>query len=186
MADTQRKIVSGQLRFMSPERGIVQLASCTVLNAIWDLWAKTEGKPLWRLVADFSPEEYVRCIDFRYLTDVITPDQALEMLKKQAATKAERIKLALANRAVPAYNTSVGWLGYSDDQVKEFTRKARADGFKYFKLKAGLGLEKDRHRLGLIREFGGEDAVIMVDVNEIWDVDQAIEYMKNLADLKLW
>jgi L-galactonate dehydratase len=186
MGELQRKLQSGQIRFMSPERGVIQLATCAVLNAVWDLWAKAEGKPLWTLVSDFTPEEFIRCIDFRYLTDVFTPEQALDMLKAKAANKQSRIDLALANKAVPAYNTSVGWLGHSDEKVRDLLASARAQGFKHFKLKAGLGLETDRKRLGLVREVGGEDAVLMVDVNQIWDVDEAIEYMKQLADLKLW
>lgn len=186
MGELQRKLQSGQIRFMSPERGVLQLATCAVLNAVWDLWAKAEGKPLWRLVSDFTPEEFIRCIDFRYLSDVLTPEQALDMLKLQAATKQARFDLALANKAVPAYNTSAGWLGHSDDKVRELLESARKQGFKHFKLKAGLGLETDRKRLGFVREVAGEDAVLMVDVNQLWDVDEAIEYMKQLADLKLW
>lgn len=186
MAATQRKLQSGQIRFMSPERGVLQLATCAVLNAIWDLWAKKEGKPLWKLVADFSPEEFVRCVDFRYLTDVLTREQALEMLREQEKTKARRVQEALADKAVPAYNTSAGWLGHSDDKVRELLKKATNEGFRHFKLKAGLGLETDRKRLGFVREVVGEEGVLMVDVNQLWDVDEAIEYMKQLADLKLW
>lgn len=117
MASTQRKLVSGQIRFMSPERGVLQLATCAVLNAVWDLWAKAEGKPLWKLVCDFTPEEFVRCIDFRYLTDALTAQQALEMLRVQAKSKAERMELALNSKAVPGYNTSAGWLGHSEEKV---------------------------------------------------------------------
>lgn len=186
MAATQRKFQSGQIRFMSPERGVLQLATCAVLNCIWDLWAKTEGKPLWKLVCDLSPERFVSCIDFRYLTDVLTREQALEMLQAQQGTKASRMQLALENQAVPAYNTSVGWLGLSDDQVKERLREAAQQGFRHFKLKAGLGIETDRKRLSLVREAAGEDVVLMVDVNQLWDVDEAIEYMKQLSDFKLW
>jgi L-galactonate dehydratase len=108
---THRNLLSGQIRFMSPERGVMQLAANAVLNALWDLWAKVEGKPLWRLVADFTPEEFVKCIDFRYLTDAITPEEAIQMLKAQEAGKKERLELALKNEAVPGYNTSIGWLG---------------------------------------------------------------------------
>lgn len=186
MGDTQRKVVSGQIRFMSPERGVLQLASCAILNAIWDLWAKVEGKPLWRLVSDFTPEEFVRCIDFRYLTDVLTPDEARSMLDKQTAKKKERLELALKDKAVPAYNTSVGWLGLSDEQVRRSLKEAVDQGFKHFKLKAAQGVEADRKRLGLVREVAGDKAVLMVDVNQIWDVDEAIEYMKQLADFQLW
>lgn len=186
MGDTQRKVVSGQIRFMSPERGVLQLASCAILNAIWDLWAKVEGKPLWRLVSDFTPEEFVRCIDFRYLTDVLTPDEARSMLDKQTAKKKERLELALQDKAVPAYNTSVGWLGLSDEQVRKSLKEAVVQGFKHFKLKAAQGVEADRKRLGLVREVAGDKAVLMVDVNQIWDVDEAIEYMKQLSDFQLW
>ncbi|KAF2104991.1 enolase C-terminal domain-like protein [Rhizodiscina lignyota] len=186
MGATQRKLQSGQIRFMSPERGVLQLATCAVLNALWDLWAKVEGKPLWRLVADMTPEEFVRCIDFRYMSDALTPEQALTMLKEKEGGKAERIKMASEDRAVPAYNTSVGWLGHSDEKVKELLREAKAQGFRHFKLKGGQSPENDRKRLGLVREVVGDEAVLMVDVNQLWDVDEAIEYMKKLADLRLW
>ena len=108
------------------------------------------------------------------------------MLETQAKTKEDRMKLALENKAVPAYNTSVGWLGMSDDEVKQKLTEATQAGFKHFKLKAGLGIETDRKRLGMVREVAGPEAVLMVDVNQIWDVDEAIEYMSKLADLNLW
>jgi L-galactonate dehydratase len=133
-----------------------------------------------------TPEQFVSCIDFRYLTDVLTPEQALEMLRKLEPTKKERTQLALDNKAVPAYNTSAGWLGHSDETVRKLVREAASQGFKHFKLKAGLGLETDRKRLSLVRGAVGEDGILMVDVNQLWDVDEAIEYMKQLADLKLW
>ena len=165
---------------------MLQLATCAVLNAIWDLWAKKENKPLWQLVCDFTPEQFVRCIDFRYLADAVDREQALKMLECLEPTKAERMKLALENQAVPAYNTSVGWLGHSDDTVRQLLQEATQQGFRHFKLKAGLGLETDRKRLSLVREVAGDEAVLMVDVNQIWDVPEAIEYMKQLSDLKLW
>lgn len=171
---------------MSPERGVLQLATCAILNAVWDMWAKAEGKPLWRLVADFTPEEFVKVIDFRYLTDVLTPEQALQMLTEKEKTKAERLELALQDKAVPAYNTSAGWLGQSDDEVKALINKAVGEGFRHFKLKVGLGVEADRKRLGLVRETVGDDGVLMADVNQLWDVDEAVEYMKQLSDMKLW
>lgn len=149
----------------------MQLASNAILNALWDLWAKVEGKPLWRLIADFTPEELVSVIDFRYITDELTKEQALDMLKEQEKTKQERLDLALQNKAVPGYNTSVGWLGLSDDEVEAGLTKAVEAGFKHFKLKVGQGLEVDRKRLGMVRRIGGPDAVIMTDVNQLWDVD---------------
>lgn len=185
MGQTQREMGSGQIRFMSPERGVLQLAVCAILNSLWDLWAKAEGKPLWKLICDFTPEEFVRCIDFRYITDAVTREQALEMLQNREATKQERMKLALESQAVPAYNTSAGWLGHSDETVRKLLQDAADQGFKHFKLKVGLGIENDRKRLGLVREVVGEDAVLLTDVNQLWDVDEAIEYMPKLADLKL-
>lgn len=176
---THRELLGGQIRFMSPERGVMQLATCAILNALWDLWAKAEGKPLWRLVADMTPEQFVRCIDFRYITDEVTPEQAVQMLKEKESGKRERLQMALDNKAVPGYNTSVGWLGYSkstaggnaraaklklsaDEQVTELLNQAKAEGFNHFKIKVGLGLEQDRRRLSLIRKVAGPDAVIMV------------------------
>lgn len=164
MRATQRNMGSGQIRFMSPERGVLQLAVCAVLNSIWDLWAKAESKPLWKLICDFTPEQFVGCIDFRYLTDVLTPEQALDMLKKLEPTKAERMKLALENKAVPAYNTSAGWLGHSDDTVCKLLKDATDQGFRHFKLKAGLGLETDRKRLGLVREVVGDKGILMASI----------------------
>jgi L-galactonate dehydratase len=191
-ATTHRNFLGGQTRFMSPEvspasatspfpfpypsrahsqRGVMQLASNAILNAIWDLWAKVEGKPLWRLIADFTPEQLVSVIDFRYITDELTKEQALAMLKEKEKTKAERLELALQNKAVPGYNTSVGWLGLSDEEVESGLKKAVDEGFRHFKLKVGLGLDVDRKRLGMVRRIGGPEAVIMTDVNQLWDVD---------------
>ncbi|KAG9807435.1 enolase C-terminal domain-like protein, partial [Aureobasidium melanogenum] len=116
---TWRYLVSdSQLRWIGPEKGVIHLALGAVVNAIWDLWAKTLNKPVWRIVAEMSPEEFVSCIDFRYITDAITKEEAIEMLKKEEPGKAERIKHAEANRAVPAYTTSAGWLGYGKDKMK--------------------------------------------------------------------
>ena len=113
-AKTHRNLLGGQIRYMSPERGVMQLANNAILNALWDLWAKNVNKPLWQLVADMTAEEFVSCIDFRYITDVVTPEKAIEMLKEKEKTKKERYEMALNNTAVPAYNTSVGWLGFCE------------------------------------------------------------------------
>lgn len=156
----------------------MQLASNAVLNALWDLWAKVEGKPLWRLVADMTPEQLVGVIDFRYITDELTPDQALAMLKEREKTKPQRLAAALADRAVPGYNTSVGWLGLSDEEVEAGIRRAVDAGFKHFKLKVGQGLETDRKRLGMVRKVAGDDAVIMTDVNQLWDIDVSASVLK--------
>ncbi|KAL2202427.1 L-galactonate dehydratase [Sarocladium strictum] len=186
---TWRHLVNdSQLRWIGPEKGVIHLALGAVVNAIWDLWAKTLGKPVWRIVADMTPEEYVRCIDFRYITDAITPEEAVAMLEKVQATKADRIKEAEASKAVPAYTTSAGWLGYGEDKMKALLNETLAKGYKYFKLKVGGSVEEDRRRLGIARDVIGYDKgnVLMVDANQIWSVPEAVEYMKQLADFKPW
>ncbi|KAF1817987.1 enolase C-terminal domain-like protein [Dissoconium aciculare CBS 342.82] len=186
---TWRYLVSdSQLRWIGPEKGVIHLALGAVVNAIWDLWAKVLGKPVWRIVAEMTPEEVVRCIDFRYITDAITPEEAIALLREQESGKAERIREAEQNRAVPAYTTSAGWLGYSDDKMKALLRQTVDDGYKYFKIKVGGNLEQDKHRLSIAREVLGFDRgnVLMVDANQVWSVPEAIEYMHQLAEFKPW
>ncbi|KOS22694.1 L-galactonate dehydratase [Escovopsis weberi] len=186
---TWRHLVSdSQLRWIGPEKGVIHLALGAVVNAVWDLWGKVLGKPVWQIVSEFTPEEYVKCIDFRYITDAITPEEAVELLRAEEAGKAQRIQDALANQAVPAYTTSAGWLGYEEDKMRRLLRETIAEGYKYFKLKVGGGVEQDRLRLSIARDILGYDKgfVLMVDANQIWSVPEAIEYMKQLADFKPW
>jgi L-galactonate dehydratase len=159
-----------------------------VVNAVWDLWAKVLGKPVWRIVADMSPEEFVRCIDFRYITDAVTPEEALALLRDVEGGKAERINDALASRAVPAYTTSAGWLGYGEDKMKALLAETLSHGYKYFKIKVGGNLEQDKHRLSIARDVIGYDKgnQLMVDANQVWSVPEAIAYMKELAEFKPW
>jgi L-galactonate dehydratase len=167
---TWRYLVSdSQLRWIGPEKGVIHLALSAVVNAVWDLWAKTLGKPVWRIVADMSPEEFVRCIDFRYITDAITPEEAVKILKEQEAGKAERMKDADENRAVPAYTTSAGWLGYGEEKMKELLKETLAEGYKHFKMKVGGSVEADRKRLAIAREMIGYDKgnILMVDANQV-------------------
>ena len=170
-----------QLRWVGPEKGVIHLATAAVVNAVWDLYAKAEGKPLWRLVADMSPAEFVRCIDFRYITDAITPEEALALLEAQADTKAERIA-HLEQHGYPAYTTSAGWLGYSDDKIRQLCREGLADGWRSFKIKVGRDLQDDIRRCRIIREEIGNENRLMVDANQVWDVDQAIDWMEHLAE----
>jgi len=139
------------------------------VNAVWDLWAKTLGKPVWRVIADMTPEEVVNCIDFRYITDALTPQEAIQLLKEIEETKAERIVEAERNRAVPAYTTSAGWLGYSEDKMKRILKESVDAGFKHFKLKVGTDLQEDRRRLAIAREVIGYDQgnVLMTDANQV-------------------
>ena len=174
-----------QLRWIGPEKGAIHLATAAVVNAVWDLWAKVAGKPLWRLVADLTPEQFVGCVDFRYLTDVITPDGAVELLKRLEPTKAERIAL-LERDGYPAYTTSAGWLGYDDDKLRELCRDCLAQGWNVFKIKVGRDLQDDIRRCRILREEIGWDRRLMMDANQVWDVPQAIEWLAALAEFKPW
>ncbi|KAJ9669791.1 L-galactonate dehydratase [Coniosporium apollinis] len=186
---TWRHLVSdSQLRWIGPEKGVIHLALGAVVNALWDLWAKTLGKPVWRIVADMTPEEVVRCIDFRYLTDALTPEEAVAMLEETGKGKADRIKEAEASRAVPAYTTSAGWLGYGKEKMRGLLEETAAKGYRHFKLKVGGSVEEDRERLQIARDVIGYDKgnVLMVDANQVWSVPEAIEYMRHLAEFKPW
>ncbi len=174
-----------QLRWIGPDKGAIHLATGAVVNAIWDLWAKAVGKPVWRLVAEMTPEELVRTIDFRYLTDAITPDDALTLLTNRAAGKAERIA-DLEATGFPCYTTSAGWLGYPDDKLRRLAQEAVDAGFDYIKLKVGRDLEDDIRRLTIAREVLGPDRKLMIDANQVWDVPQAIEWVNALAFAKPW
>ncbi|CAH2102313.1 unnamed protein product [Euphydryas editha] len=175
-----------QMRWLGPEKGVVHLAVAAIINSLWDLWARLENKPLWRLLVDMSPEELVSTIDFRYITDVLTKEEAIKILKDKEPGKDSRVKDLLEN-GYPAYTTQVGWLGYSDELVKELCEKYLSLGFKHFKVKVGLNFEDDYRRCSLVRKFIGDDKFLMVDANQAWSVDEAIEWMKKLAPLKpMW
>ena len=174
-----------QLRWIGPDKGAMHLATGAVVNAVWDLWAKAEGKPLWRLVADMRPEELVRCIDFRYLTDAITPEDALALLHERHAGKAGRID-TLLREGYPCYTTSAGWLGYSDEKLQRLCRDAVAAGFRHVKLKVGRDLADDVRRLRIARDAIGPDVALMIDANQIWDVRQAIDWIGELAFASPW
>ncbi|HEA23199.1 hypothetical protein LCGC14_1285210 [marine sediment metagenome] len=174
-----------QLRWLGPEKGVIHLATGAMVNAVWDLYAKVEGKPLWQLLADMTPGEFVSCIDFTYITDAITPEEALEMLKKNEATKQERIE-RLMQTGYPAYTTSAGWLGYSDDKMRRLCREAKVAGFDHMKIKVGSDLKDDMRRAAIIREEIGPDLRLMMDANQKWDVDEAIENMAQLKKFDPW
>ncbi len=175
-----------QLRWVGPEKGVLHLAVAALVNAVWDLWAKAEKKPVWRLVADLTPEQFVDLIDFRYITDALTRDEALAILRANAPTKAQRIA-ELERVGFPAYTTSAGWLGYPEDKVRRLTREAVAQGLSYIKIKVGRDLADDKKRCAIVREEIGPDRFLMIDANQIWDVGQAIEWVKQLAPYKpLW
>lgn len=174
-----------QLRWVGPEKGVVHLGLAALVNAIWDLWAKSAGKPVWKLLADLPPRELVDCIDFRYITDVITPDEAVDLLERQAPGRRER-EQRLLREGYPAYTTSTGWIGYPDDKVRRLCREALAQGWTDFKVKVGGAPEDDARRLALMREEIGPSCRLMTDANQYWDVDEAIERVKALARFDIW
>ena len=174
-----------QLRWIGPDKGAIHLAAGAVVNAVWDLWARIEGKPVWRLVADMSPEELVRCIDFRYITDCITPDEALAMLRAKAGGKEGRIA-TLQREGYACYTTSAGWLGYDDDKLRRLCREAVDTGFNHVKLKVGRDRQDDIRRLRIAREELGPDRALMIDANQVWEVDEAIDWVRDLAFARPW
>ena len=169
-----------QLRWVGPEKGVIHLATAALVNAVWDLYAKSEGKPLWKLLADMDPEQLVSCIPFTYITDAITPDEALAILRRNAPSRPEREREMMAC-GYPAYTTSAGWLGYSDEKMRGLVRAALAKGWTHFKMKVGRNLEDDVRRARLLREEIGWDRCLMMDANQVWDVSEAIDCMKELA-----
>ena len=174
-----------QLRWIGPDKGAIHLATGAVVNAVWDLWAKAEGKPVWQLVADMSPEQIVRLIDFRYITDCITPDEALALLRERGVGKEARRAELLAD-GYPSYTTSAGWLGYEDAKLRRLVREAVDAGFSHVKLKVGRDLADDVRRLRIAREELGPDRHLMIDANQVWDVDQALAWLPQLAFAKPW
>jgi L-fuconate dehydratase len=170
-----------QLRWIGPEKGVVHLATAAVVNAVWDLVAKRAGKPVWQLLSEMSPEQIVALVDFRYLTDALTPEQALAILREALPGRAER-RAELLRDGYPAYTTSVGWLGYDDAKIRRLCREALADGWTRFKLKVGADVEDDIRRARIVREEIGPDRMLAVDANQRWDVGVAIAWMARLAE----
>jgi L-fuconate dehydratase len=175
-----------QLRWIGPEKGAIHLATAALVNAVWDLWAKVEGKPVWKLLADMAPEEIVACVDFRYITDAITPDEALDLLRRNVPTKAVREAELLA-QGFPSYTTSAGWLGYTDEELRRRCHAALAAGWTHFKLKVGADPADDLRRASILREAIGPERTLMLDANQVWDVGEAIANMRRLAAFQpLW
>jgi L-fuconate dehydratase len=175
-----------QLRWIGPEKGAIHLATAAVVNAFWDLWAKIEGKPLWKLLSDMTPARIVEMVDWRYLTDALGPDEARAGLEKLAPSRGEREAWVLRH-GYPAYTTSAGWLGYSDEKIRRLCHEALADGFNHLKVKVGASLEDDLRRTALVRSVIGPKSALMIDANQAWDVGQAIAWTRALAPSRpLW
>lgn len=174
-----------QLRWIGPEKGVIHLATGAVVNAVWDLLAKAAGKPLWQLIGEMSPAELIGLIDFRYITDCITPEEGVALLEMRAAGKAERVA-TLLDKGYPAYTTSAGWLGYSDAKLERLCREAVAEGFDHVKLKVGQSVEDDIRRVAIAREVLGPERKLMIDANQVWEIDQAIRHLGALAFADPW
>ncbi|MCC2320855.1 L-fuconate dehydratase [Cellulomonas xiejunii] len=173
-----------QMRWLGPEKGVVHLSLSAVMNAAWDLAGRVAGKPVWRLLADMTPEQLVDVADLRYLSDALTRDEAIALLRAQEGGKAERIA-ELERTGYPCYTTSAGWLGYSDEKLRRLCQEAVDEGYQHIKLKVGADLEEDVRRCGIARDVIGPDRALMIDANQVWDVDQAIEWTNALARFDL-
>ena len=179
----RRLVGDSPLRWLGPERGVVHMAIGAVLNACWDLAARRAGKPLWRLLADIPAQQIVDLVDFRYLADALTPDEALGLLERGAAGRAGRIE-TLEREGYPAYSTTPGWLGYSDQRLAELCAQAVADGFTKVKVKVGARLDDDVRRSRIARDVVGEKIGIALDANQVWDVPTAISWIRALAPVR--
>jgi L-fuconate dehydratase len=186
MAGFWRGVVAdSQLRWLGPEKGVVHLATAALVNAVWDLYAKAERKPLWKLLADMSPAELVGCIDFRYIDDVLSPAEATALLERQAGGRASR-EAEMRRDGFPAYTTSAGWIGYSDEKIRRLARQAMDAGFTHLKLKVGADPVSDLRRARILREAIGPDRHLMLDANQVWGVDEAIRAIGALREVNPW
>jgi L-fuconate dehydratase len=173
-----------QIRWLGPEKGVPHMAAGGVINALWDIVCKVEGKPLWQVLSHLSPKQLVELIDFRHISDALSPEEALALFQEAEPLRTEREAQLLAE-GLPAYTTTPGWLGYTDDTMVRLAQEAVADGFRFIKLKVGGSIENDRHRLQLMRETVGNDITLAIDANQVWDVPDAIAWIKGLNDDKI-
>ena len=187
LGETYRDLkLDSQLRWLGPDKGVEHLALGAVMNAVWDLAARSAGKPLWRLLVDMTPEQIVDAADLTYLSDALTRDEALGLLARLAPGREERIR-QLTQTGYPCYTTSAGWLGYADEKLRRLCQEAVDQGYRHIKLKVGASLEDDIRRLGIARDVIGPDGNLMIDANQVWDVPQAIDWVKQLAEFNpLW
>jgi L-fuconate dehydratase len=182
----RRLVGESQLRWLGPEKGVIHLATAAIVNAVWDLYAKRSGLPLWELLSGMSPARLVEIVDWRYLSDVLTPSRALDLLEERMAGRPDRQAKVLSD-GIPAYSTSAGWLGYDDDKLTALAREAVASGWRHLKLKVGANIDDDLRRAALLRKELGSDGHLLLDANQVWDVDEAISNMRRLARFSpLW
>jgi L-fuconate dehydratase len=181
----RRLVADSQLRWLGPEKGVIHLATAALVNAVWDLYAKLEGKPLWKLLADMTPEELVACIDFTYIDDALTPQDAQELLYANVETRSSREQVLL-HEGFPAYTTSAGWLGYAEESLPARAREALAQGFTHLKVKVGGDPEVDLRRARIVREAIGPEHQLSLDANQAWGVGQAIAALELLREVDPW
>ncbi len=181
----QLTTADSQLRWLGPDKGVMHLATAAIVNAVWDLWAKSVGKPVWKMLVDMTPEQLVACLDFRFVTDALTADEALAILRRNAAGKPAREREMLEH-GYPGYTTSAGWLGYSEEKVRKLAREGVAEGWTHFKQKVGGNLSEDIRRATILREEIGWERKLMMDANQVWDVDEAVANMRQLAAFEPW
>jgi L-fuconate dehydratase len=174
-----------QLRWLGPEKGVIHMAAAAVINAVWDLWCQINERPLWRLIAEMTPEQVAACVDFRYITQCLNNSQAVEILSARENGKQQRIE-ELLEHGYPSYTTSAGWLGYSDEELKAKCRDLMDRGWNHFKIKVGRDLEDDLRRCRLLRSACGPEARMMVDANQVWEVSEAIEWIHQLKEFDPW
>jgi L-fuconate dehydratase len=174
-----------QLRWLGPDKGVMHLATAAIINAVWDLWAKSVGKPVWKMLIDMPPEELVACLDFRFVTDALTPEEALAILRRNASGKAAR-EQEMLEHGYPGYTTSAGWLGYTEEKIRRLAKQGVAEGWTHFKQKVGGNLAEDMRRAAILREEIGWERKLMMDANQVWDVDETITNMRKLAAFDPW
>ncbi len=174
-----------QFRWLGPEKGVIHLAAAALINAVWDLYARQQNKPLWRVLCEMTPEDLLRVIDFRYIADALSPEAALDLLRARQEGKAGRLQ-EVEERGIPAYTTSVGWFGFSDEQVRQLCREAIAAGWQHFKLKVGGDPTDDLRRARLVRSEIGPNRALMMDANQRWGVEEAIVRTRTLAEVNPW
>lgn len=186
LAGFWRSVVGeSQLRWLGPEKGVVHLAAAALVNAVWDMLAKRAKKPLWRYLADMEPEQIISAIDFRHISDALPPELALDLLRRNAADKPARIS-RLLREGHAAYTTSAGWLGYSDEKIRRLTAQAVADGWDAIKIKVGVNLDDDIRRCAIVRDVIGDHRRLMIDANQVWEIDQAIDWVNRLSEFNLY
>lgn len=182
IGDIGRELVrDSQIRWLGPEKGIPHMAAGGVINALWDLICKSEGKPLWQVLSHLSPEQLTGLIDFRHISDALSPDEALQIFRDMEPERS-RNEAILLETGLPAYTTTPGWLGYTDETMIRLAHEALADGFRFIKMKVGGSLENDKHRMALMRETVGPDITLAIDANQVWDVPDAIAWVNGLGD----